>query len=73
MKTVGVKRHSAVGYQQHLVTAVGDDAEDKEVTEALPAWQPKILQIDEHRFRLRGVRAWQLAGRETKTTQCRVV
>lgn len=65
--------HSAVGDQQDLVKVVGDDTEDKEATEALPAAQPKIPEIDEHRFRLRGVRARQLAGRQTKTTQYRVV
>jgi hypothetical protein len=43
------------------------------INQALPAAQPKIPEIDEHRFRLRGVRARQLAGRQTKTTQYRVV
>jgi hypothetical protein len=62
-----------VGDQQDLVKVVGDDTEDKEATEALPAAQPKIPEIDSHRFRLRGVRARQLAGRQTKTTQYRVV
>jgi hypothetical protein len=63
-----------VGDQQDLVEVdVADDPEDKEATEALPAAQPKIPEIDEHRFRLRGVRARQLAGRQTKTTQYRVV
>lgn len=66
--------HPAVGDQQDLVEVVdADDPEDKEATEALPAAQPKIPEIDEHRFRLRGVRARQLAGRQTKTTQYRVV
>jgi hypothetical protein len=63
----------AVGDQQDLVKVVNADLEDKEATEALPAAQPKIPVIDEHRFRLRGVRARQLAGRQTKTTQYRVV
>ena len=45
----------------------------KEATEALPAAQPKIPKIDEHRFRLRGVRARQFARRQIKTTQYRVV
>jgi hypothetical protein len=56
--------------QQDLVEVVGDETE---ATEALPAAQPKIPEIDERRFRLRGVRARQLAGRQTKTTQYRVV
>jgi hypothetical protein len=30
--------------------------------------QPEIPKIDEHRFRLRGVRARQLPGRQIKTT-----
>ena len=50
-----------------------DDPEDEEATEALPAAQPKVPETDEHRFRLRGVRARQLARRQTKTTQYRVV
>ncbi|KAH6704184.1 hypothetical protein BKA61DRAFT_183702 [Leptodontidium sp. MPI-SDFR-AT-0119] len=64
----------AVGDQQALVEVVSaDDPKDKEATEALPATQPEIPAINEHRFRLRGVRARQLAGRQTKTTQYRVV
>ncbi len=63
----------AVGDQQDLVKVVNADLEDKEATEALPAAQPKIPVIDSHRFRLRGVRARQLPGRQTKTTQYRVV
>jgi hypothetical protein len=63
-----------IGDQQDLVEVDdADDPEDKEATESLPAAQPKIPEIDEHRFRLRGVRARQLAGRQTKTTQYRVV
>jgi len=63
-----------VGDQQDLVEVVdADDPEDQEATEALLAAQPKIPEIDEHRFRLRGVRARQLPGRQTKTTQYRVV
>jgi hypothetical protein len=62
-----------VGDQQDLVKVVNADPEDKEATEALPAAQPKTFEIDEHRFRLRGVRARQLPGRQTKTTQYRVV
>jgi hypothetical protein len=63
----------AVGDQQDLFKVVNADPEDKEATEALPAAQPKTFEIGEHRFRLRGVRARQLAGRQTKTTQYRVV
>jgi hypothetical protein len=67
-------RQPAVGDQQDLVEVdVADDPEDKEATETLPAAQPKIPEIDEHRFRLRGIRARQLAERQTKTTQYRVV
>jgi hypothetical protein len=47
-----------------------DDPMDKEATEALPTAQ---LEIDNHHFRLRGIRSWQLAGRQMKTTQYRVV
>jgi hypothetical protein len=63
-----------VGRQQDLVEVVdADEPEDQEATEALPAAQPKIPEIDERRFRLRGVRARQLARLQTKTTQYRVV
>ena len=66
--------HLAVGNQQDLVEVVdADDPKDKEATEALPAAQLKIPKIDKHRFRLRGVQARQLARRQTKTTQYRVV
>jgi len=58
----------AVGDQQDLVKVVNADPADKEATEALLAAQPKIFEIDKHRFRLRGVRAQQLARRQTKTT-----
>ncbi len=64
----------AVGDQQGLVEVnVADDSEDKEASEDPPAGQPEIPEIDEHRFRLRGIRARQLPGRQTKTTQYRVV
>jgi hypothetical protein len=64
----------AVGNQQDLVEVDdADDPKDKEATEALPAAQPKIPEIDGRRFRLRGVRAQRLAGRKTQTTQYRVV
>lgn len=64
-------RRPALGDQQDLVEVVDAlDPEDKEPAEALPAAQ---LEIDNHRFRLRGIRARQLAGRHTKTTQYRVV
>jgi hypothetical protein len=62
----------AVIDQQDLAE-VADGPEDEKATEALLAAQPKIPKTDEHRFRLRGVRARQLAGRQTKTTQYRVV
>ncbi|KAE8440871.1 hypothetical protein EG329_006358 [Mollisiaceae sp. DMI_Dod_QoI] len=56
-----------VGDQQDLVEVVDtDDLEDKEATEALPATQP---EIDEHRFRLRGIRTQLLSGRQIATTQ----
>jgi hypothetical protein len=56
----------AVGEQQGLVEVDdADDFEDKEATDA--------LEIDKYRFRLRGIRARQLAGRMTKITQYRVV
>ena len=62
------------GDQQDLVEVVdADDPKDKEVTEALPATQPEIPEINEHRFRLRGIRTQPLAGRQTGTTQYRVV
>jgi hypothetical protein len=47
-----------------------DDPMDKEATETLPATQ---LEIDKHRFRLREIRTQQLPGRQTKTSQYRVV
>ena len=62
-----------ISNRQDLVKFVNADPKDKEVTEALRAAQPKIPEIDEHRFRLRGVQARQLARRQTKTTQYRVV
>ena len=61
----------ALGDQQNLAEVDDtDDPIDKEATEALPATQ---LEIDKHRFRLRGIRTRQLAGRQTKTIQYRVV
>jgi hypothetical protein len=48
-----------------------DDPMDKEATEALPATQPKIP--DKHHFRLRGIRTQPLPGRQTGTTQYRIV
>ena len=50
-----------------------DDPKDKEATEALPIMQPEVPEIDEYRFRLRGIRTRQLAERQTKTIQYRVV
>ena len=58
----------AVGDQQDLVKAVNADLEDKEATEALLATQPKTFEIDEHRFRLRGIRARWLTRHQTKIT-----
>jgi hypothetical protein len=64
----------AVGDQQDMVEVDdADNPEDKEATDALPAAQPKNPEIDEHRFRPRGIRARQLTGRLTKITQYRVV
>ena len=64
----------AVIDQQDLAKVVdADDPKDKEPTKAQPAAQPKLPETDEPRFRLRGVRARQLVGRQTKTTQYRVV
>jgi hypothetical protein len=62
-----------MGDQQDLVEVVdADDPEDMETTEALPATQP---EIHKHRFRLRGIRARQLAGasqRQPSTESYRV-
>jgi hypothetical protein len=61
----------AVGDQQNQAEVDDmDDPMDKEATEALPATQ---LEIDKHRFRLLGIRTQQLSGRQTKSTQYRVV
>jgi hypothetical protein len=61
----------AMGDQQDLVEVVDlDDPEDREATEDLPSTQS---ENDKHRFRLRGIRARQLPGRQTKTTQYRLV
>ncbi|KAH6704338.1 hypothetical protein BKA61DRAFT_740071 [Leptodontidium sp. MPI-SDFR-AT-0119] len=62
----------AVAMQQQVELAAQKE-DQLEATEALPAAQLKIPVIDQHRFRLRGVRARQLAGRQTKTTQYRVI
>ena len=62
-----------MGDQQDLIEVVdADDTKDKEATEALPATQPEIPEIDEHRFRLRGIRTQPPAGRQT-ATQYRIV
>lgn len=64
----------AVGDPQDLVQIVdADEIEDQEATEALPTTQPEIPKIDEHRFRLRGIRTQPLAGRQTKTKEYRIV
>ena len=56
----------AIGDERDLVAVDGkDDPEDNEATETLLATQ---LETDKHVFRLRAIRAWQLAGRQTKTT-----
>jgi hypothetical protein len=61
----------AEGDQQDLVEVIdADDPKDKEATKALPATQP---EIDNHHFRLRGIRTQQLAERQAKTTYYRVV
>ncbi|KAH7305407.1 hypothetical protein BKA65DRAFT_202246 [Rhexocercosporidium sp. MPI-PUGE-AT-0058] len=60
-----------VGDQDLVEVVDADDLEDKEATEILLAVEPKIP--DEHRFRLRGIRTQPLAGRQTKTTQYRIV
>lgn len=69
------------GQKEDYPIAVGDElgfvaADDtnnlkgKEVAKALPA---PLFEIDQHRFRLRGIRNRKLARRQTKTTQYRVV
>jgi hypothetical protein len=64
----------AMGDQQDLVEVVDlDDPEAREATEDLPSTQPGIDENDELHFRLRGIRARQLPGRQTKTTQYRLV
>jgi hypothetical protein len=64
----------AVDDQLDLVEVVdAGDPGEREATEALISTQSEILEVDEHRFRLRGIRARRLAGRQTKTTQYRVV
>jgi hypothetical protein len=57
----------AVGDQQNLAEVDGaDDPLGKEATEALPATR---LGIENHHFRLRGIRTQHLPGCQTKTTQ----
>lgn len=52
-------RRPAIGDERDLVAADGtDDPEDNEATETLPATQ---LEIEKHVFRLRAIRARQLA------------
>lgn len=68
------KEEPHVGNQQDLVEIVDvNNPKDKEATEALLATQTEIPKIDEHRFRLRGIRTQQLPEHQTKTTQYRVV
>jgi hypothetical protein len=60
------------GNQQDLVEVVdADDPKNKKATEALPATQP---EIDEYRFRLRGIRTQPLARRrqgQPNTESCK--
>ena len=66
-----MKELVATSYEQDLVGINDtDDPKDKEATEAQPA---TYLEIDKHRFRLRGIRARQRAGCQTKTMVYRVV
>jgi hypothetical protein len=58
-----------VGDQQNQAVDNTTDPMDKEATEDLPATQ---LEIDHRHFRLREIRIRRL-GRQTKTTQYRVV
>ncbi|PVH70774.1 hypothetical protein DL98DRAFT_123429 [Cadophora sp. DSE1049] len=63
--------HPDVGDLDLVEVVDADDLEDKEATEILLAAEPKIP--DEHRLRLRGIRTQPLAGRQTKTTQYRII
>jgi len=66
--------HLAIDDQQDLVEVVNaDNFEDMEAIEALPAAQPKHPEIDEHRYRLRGIRFQRLAKSQIQTTQYQVV
>jgi hypothetical protein len=63
-----------MGNQQDLVEVIDlDDPKDREATENLLSTQPEIDGNNKHRFRLYGIRARQLPGRQTKTTQYRLV
>jgi hypothetical protein len=53
----------AAGNQRNLVEVDDADSENKEATETLSSAQSKIPEMDECRFRLREIRARQLAGR----------
>jgi hypothetical protein len=54
----------AAGKQGDLVVVDNmEDPKGKETTKALPA-----IQLDKDRFRLRGIRAQQLAEHKTETT-----
>jgi hypothetical protein len=63
------QQEELAGQKEELGRPALGDQQDKEATEALPATQ---LEIDRHRFRLRGIRS-RLARCQTKTTQYRVV
>ena len=56
-----------------MEVANADNPKDKEATKALPATQPEIPEIDEHRFRLHWIHTQPLAGCQTGTTQYRVM
>jgi len=59
--------YPAVDNQQDLDEVVDAEGHNK-TTDALPAAQPKIPEVDEHYFRLRRIRSRLLAGRHTRTT-----
>ena len=53
--------------------ATQDEIQSRERSETTGSRPATDLEIDKHRFRLRGIRTQQLPGRQTKTTQYRVV
>ncbi|TVY13031.1 hypothetical protein LARI1_G009055 [Lachnellula arida] len=59
---------------QNLVEVVdADNPKNKEATETLSVKQLEMPEIDEYCFRLREIRTQQFAGRQTETTQYRIV